>query len=445
MGSIFLSGNFAPVRDERTVTGLPVTGRIPDFLDGRYLRSGPNPAADVDPEAYHWCTGDGMVHGVRIRDGRAKWYRNRWVRSPAMAARLGEPYRGKRGSVPLPGFAANANVIAHAGRVLALIEAGAAIFELDGDLGTVGACDFDGTVTGGYTSHPKRDPATGELHAVSYVFGRGDRVRYSVIDAEGRARRTVDLEVAGRPAIHDFWLTEKHVVIYDLPVTFDARQAVMTPEGNGPFPYRWNPCYPARIGVLPREGGAGDVHWFEVEPCYVFHTLNAYDDGDAIVLDAVRYDKVFDADLLGPTEGRPRLYRWTADLTAGKVRQEQLDDRVQEFPRMDERLTGRRYRYGYAPRVLEGPGELLKHDLDRGEDIVCSFGDGRQPSEFVFVARAEDSAEDDGVLMGFVYAPATRRSDLVLLDAATLETVATVHLPVRVPYGMHGNWIPSGR
>jgi carotenoid cleavage dioxygenase len=260
-------------------------------------------------------------------------------------------------------------------------------------------------------------------------------------------------------------------------VTFDARQAVETtvpaflrtparmvlsalvgrvplpappaadPRGatNGRLPYRWNPDYPARIGVMPRDGGAGDVRWFEIEPCYVFHPLNAYDDGDAIVLDVIRYDKMFERDLHGPTEGRPALFRWTVDLATGKVREEQLDDRIQEFPRVDERLTGRRHRYGYAPRFMNGPGELLKHDLDQGTTAVRSFGGGREPGEFVFVPRNPGAAEDDGVLMGFVYDSAEGRSDLVLLDAATLDTVASVHLPVRVPNGFHGNWVPDGR
>ena len=480
MGNSFVEGNFAPVRQERTVTDLAVTGHIPEFLDGRYLRNGPNPAVEVDPDAYHWFTGDGMVHGIRIRDGRAEWYRNRWVRTPAMAELLGEAYRGKRGSAPFPNFGANTNVIGHAGRTLALVEGGAANYELTSELDAVGACDFDGTLPGGFTAHPNRDPATGELHAVSYYFGWGNRVQYSVIDTAGRARRTIGIEVTGSPMMHNFSLTESHVVLYDLPVTFDARQAVKAtvpaflrfparlvlsalvgrvripdppvparsrPGANGRLPYRWNRKYPARIGVMPRDGGTDDVRWFEIEPCYVFHPLNAYDERDsgAIVLDVVRYSKVFDQDLHGPSEGFPTLFRWTVDLRAGKIREEQLDDRKQEFPRIDERLAGRRHRYGYAPLFADVPEALAKHDLDRCTTEVHSFGGGREPGEFVFVPRHENAAEDDGVLMGFVYDPATGRSDLVLLDAASLETVASIHLPARVPSGLHGNWVPDGQ
>ncbi|WIY02115.1 carotenoid oxygenase family protein [Amycolatopsis mongoliensis] len=478
MGNKFLEGNFAPVSREHTITELAVTGRIPGFLDGRYLRNGPNPLSEVDPAAYHWFMGDGMVHGVRLRDGKAEWYRNRWVRNPAVAAVLG----GEDASrfCGLDALGANTNVIGHAGKTLALVEAGAPIYELTDELDTVGRCDFDGTLPGGYTAHPKRDPRTGELHAVSYFFGMGNKVQYSVIDAGGRVRRTVDVEVTGSPMMHDFSLTEEHVVFYDLPVTFDAGTAVAanvpgalrTPAklvlsamvgkvrvpdpvtammagkigANGGLPYRWNPKYPARIGVMPRDGGNGDVRWFEVEPCYVFHPLNAYDDGDGIVLDVVRHPKMFDRELHGPDEGGPTLDRWTVDLAAGKVIEERLDDRGQEFPRVDERLVGRRHRYGYAMSADGGAnpgGSLFKHDFHTGSRQERAFGAGRQPGEFVFVPSHADAAEDDGVLMGFVFDPASQRSDLTLLDAGTLETVAAIHLPDRVPNGFHGNWVET--
>jgi carotenoid cleavage dioxygenase len=478
MGNVFLDGNFAPVRQEHTVTGLRVTGRIPEFLDGRYIRNGPNPAAEVDPDAYHWFLGDGMVHGIRIRGGRAEWYRNRWVRSARVAALLGEPSQGKGSNAPLPGFGANTNVIGHAGRIFALVEGGGPCAELDGELGTLGVCDFDGTLPGAFTAHPQRDPGTGELHAVSYYFGWGNRVQYAVLGTGGQVRRTVDIKVTGSPMMHNFSLTRSYVVLYDLPVTFSARQAVAAtvpaflraparlvlsaligrvripaPPASGnprrsssaPFPYRWNPRYPARIGVMPRDGGADDVRWFDIAPCYVFHPLNAYEDSDgtSIVLDVVRYAKVFDSDPHGPTEGEPTLFRWTVDLAAGQVREEQLDDRLQEFPRIDERRAGRRHRYGYAPLFMDGPGALLKHDLDRRTTTVRSFGAGREPGEFAFVPRHAGADEDDGVLMGLVYDPSAGRSDLVLLDAAGLDTIASVHLPARVPNGFHGNWLPA--
>lgn len=474
MSNPFTQGNYAPVRQEVTCTDLPVVGRIPEHLDGRYLRNGPNPSAEIDPEAYHWFMGDGMVHGIRLRDGRAEWYRNRWVRSPQVSRNLGEPLRPRNPRAGLDLLGANTNVIGHAGRTLALVEGGGANYELTEELDTVGPCDFDGTLPGGYTAHPKRDPDTGELHAVSYFFGRGNAVQYSVIGVDGRARRTVDVEVGDSPMMHDFSLTERYVVLYDLPVTFDAqlatatvtprwlrrpaqlvlsaligrvrvpdpvaaRMARTTPANSG-FPYRWNPRYPARIGVLPRDGGPRDVRWFDVGPCYVFHPLNAYDTEDGVVLDVVRHAKVFDTELHGPSEGAPTLDRWTVDFRRGEVREARLDDRDQEFPRVDERRLGKRHRYGYSV----GGDTLFKHDLVTGGTATRRFGAGHQVGEFVFEPNSPDSAEDDGILMGLRYSAAEHRSDLVLLDAETLETVAEVQLPDRVPNGFHGNWVPTG-
>jgi carotenoid cleavage dioxygenase len=282
--------------------------------------------------------------------------------------------------------------------------------------------------------------------------------------------------------LHDFSLTEKHVVFYDLPVTFDTSQAVALsvprllrgpaklalsawlgrvrlpdPLGraltrrsraNDRMPYRWDPAYPARIGVMPREGGVRDVRWFEVQPCYVYHPLNAYDEGRSIVLEVVRHAKTLDADLRGPDETDTTLDRWTVDLDAGSIREERLDDRAQEFPRIDERLVGRRHRYGYTLALNSEPSvpsdTVLKHDMLRCGATAHAFGKGRQAGEFIFEPNSRAAAEDDGVLMGFVYDPERDRSDLVLLDAGSLEMLASVHLPVRVPTGFHGNWVACG-
>ncbi|WP_327141417.1 carotenoid oxygenase family protein [Nocardia sp. NBC_01327] len=476
MENRYLEGGFAPIEHEYTLTELAVTGAIPPHLDGRYLRNGPNPIGEIDPQLYHWFSGDGMVHGIRLRDGRAEWYRNRWVRGPQTSVTLGEQplFDPQTAS----GIGANTNVIGHAGRTFALVEAGLANYELSDELDTVGICDFGGTVGGGYTAHPKRDPDTGELHAVSYSFMRGNKIQYSVIGTDGHTRHSVDIEVGGAPMMHDFSLTEKYVVLYDLPVTFDARQAaemtvprglrlparlllsaligrvpIPSPPPRQPepphdrrLPYAWNPKHPARIGVLPRNGSGSSVRWFDVEPCYVFHPMNAYDDGDTIVLDVVRYPKMFDTNRFGPDDGAPTLDRWEVDLLAGKVRQSRFDDRAQEFPRIDERRIGKQHRYGYVPAVgpgVSGDSMLYKHDLIKGTTATRSFGSGKSLAEFVFAPSAPDAAEDEGVLMGFVYDAPTDTSELAILDAETLESIAAITLPHRVPAGFHGNWVPA--
>jgi carotenoid cleavage dioxygenase len=478
----YLRGPHAPVSQEVTLTDLKVTGTLPESLNGRFLRNGPNPIGEVDPETYHWFVGDAMVHGVRLREGRAEWYRNRWVRGPAAARKLGEPERPPSGPAGMDLVAPNTNVLAHAGRTLALTEGGMANMVLDYELGTVGPCDFEGTISGGYTAHPKRDPESGELHAVSYCFARGDEVQYSVIGVDGRARRTVDVKVGGSVMMHDFSLTENYVVFYDLPVTFDLEKVVpprrvrvpapltdrdrlvasavaggvkvpdpvtakARPPKGAAMPYSWKHDYQARLGVMPREGGADDVRWFDIEPCYVMHPLNAYEDGDRIVLDVARMPKIFDNDDASIGEVDTTLERWTVDLRAGRVAQTVWDDRSQEFPRVDERYTGRRHRYGYTMQLGAGVAAvsdtLIRHDYATASTRTRSFGRGTAIGEFVFEAAAPDAPEGHGYLMGFVSHLAEGTTDLTILDAESLETVAAVHIPVRIPTGFHGNWLPD--
>ncbi len=190
------------------------------------------------------------------------------------------------------------------------------------------------------------------------------------------------------------------------------------------------------------------MRWFEVDPCYVFHPMNAFDDGDTVVVDVPRHATMFDRSRQGPNDGAGlTLDRWTIDLAAGKVREERVDDRGQEFPRVNETLLGSRHRYGYAVETDNADAfdgaDYLKHDFVAGTAQVHDFGPGRTPGEFVFVPAAGATSEDDGWLMGYVYDAGTDRSDLVILDAHdfTGAPVATVHLPARVPYGFHGNWI----
>ena len=441
----YLRENFAPVEEEVTAFDLPVTGTLPPELTGRFLRNGPNPITVPDPATYHWFTGTGMVHGIRLNEGRAEWYRNRWVRSPESAAELGEEPPANDYPEDVRVFAANTNVIGHAGSTFAIVEAGGPPIELSYELDTVKVTNFGGTLEHPFSAHPKRDPVTGELHVVAYYWAWGNQLRYLVVGTDGTVRHQVDVPLPGGPMIHDLAITETYALLYDLPCVFDLDAAM----SGASLPYRWKPDYGARIGLLPREGSAEDVRWFDVEPCYVFHPLNAYDTPDGnVVVDHVRHPKMFDTDLLGPNEGSPRLERWTIDTSSGKVIEETLDDRGQEFPRHDERILGRRHRYGYGAAFTGAaePGVGLKHDLDKGTTEEHDFGTGCKTGELVFVPRGDDAAEDDGWLLSLVYDGATDRSDLVVLHAQDFagDPVAVVHLPQRVPFGFHGNWVPDG-
>ena len=416
----YLSGNFRPVREEVTVTGLEVTGTIPAELDGRYLRNGPNPITDPDPETHHWFVGTGMVHGIRLRGGRAEWYRNRYPRIGEVATVLGVPDAG--GAAPHGGFdgAPNTNVIGHAGRYFAIVEAGARPVELDGELGTVGRSDFGGTLPNGYSAHPHRDPATGELHTIAYWWGFGNQVQHVVVDAEGAVTKTLMVPTHASPMVHDCVLTPTYVGVFDFPVAFDMEMAA---AGRG-LPYRWFDDAPCRVGLLPRTATDGaEVRWFDIEPCYVYHPLNAYDDGDTVVIDVVRHRDTFRDGSLDGFDA-PTLWRWTFDLRTGLAKEDQLSDRGVEFPRADERRTGLRHRFGYAPETGAGGFDAtttLRFDLDTGGVETHDHGAGRHPGEFVFVPAEGSTSEDDGYLVGLVHDDATETAALEILSAQALD------------------------
>jgi carotenoid cleavage dioxygenase len=439
----YLSGNFAPVEKEITATDLPVIGRIPRELSGRLLRIGPNPVA-ADPKNHHWFLGNGMVHGLRLRDGRAEWYRNRFVRDDEVTDHMGwPPVAGPEREGQLGAGVANTNVIGHAGRTYAIVEAGNLPVELDYELETIARSDFDGTLPGGFTAHPKRDPDTGELHAAVYSPA-WEHIQYVVLGVDGRIRKHLDVPVPGRPMVHDCSITKNYFILLDLPVVLDG--AVL--EDGFRLPYRWHPEYGARVGLLPRDGEAGDVIWSEVDPCYVFHPMNSYEDADGrVVLDVVRHPKMFASDFRGPGEGPPTFDRWIVDPKGGPVKEERIDDRGQEFPRHDERLVGKPYRYGYTTGLADGFafGGIFKHDLREGATLVHSEGAARSFMEPVFVPSSEDAAEDDGYVMVYVHDASTNKADVVILHAQdfTAGPVATIHLPQRVPFGFHGNWVPD--
>ena len=292
----YLEGNFAPVTEEVTATNLPVTGTIPASLQGRFLRNGPNPIGAVDPATYHWFGGEGMVHGVRLADGKADWYRNRWVHAGKVLTELNVPDPGGAIHSDMD-FAANTNVIGHAGKTLAIVEAGGRPIELSYELETLRRGDFDGTLPNGFTAHPKRDPKTGELHAVCYWWGLGNQVQYIVVDTygQGHARSYRSRRPARRCCTT--WVCQS-----DTSSCSTCRVcSTSTSRRLGASRTSGTRRIPARIGVMPRDGGNDDVQWFDIDPCYIFHPMNTFDDGDRVVFDAVRHPRMFANELTART------------------------------------------------------------------------------------------------------------------------------------------------
>jgi carotenoid cleavage dioxygenase len=292
------------------------------------------------------------------------------------------------------------------------------------------------------TAHPKVDPRTGEMIFFGYDITGPPWLRYHVVDASGTLVRTEPISIGGPAMVHDFAITETHVVWFDLPVVYDFSLL-----GTRPFPAEWKPGYQARVGVMPRDGGDTDVQWVDIDPCYVYHPANAWNDGDRVVVDVPKYGRVFEHDLSGPADSNSVYERWTIDPSGGKLSTEVLDDRSQEFPRINETILGRRHRYAYATGTeaetsfdMQG---LVKHDHDLGTSEAHMFGANRHSSEALFVPAPDATSEDDGWVLSVVYDATRDGSDLVILDATdfTGTPVATVRLPQRVPFGFHGNWV----
>ncbi|WP_327090291.1 carotenoid oxygenase family protein [Nonomuraea sp. NBC_01738] len=438
-----------PVSDETDAVDLPVTGSLPPELTGRYFRNGPNPLPGEKPA--HWFGGHGMLHGVRLRAGRAEWYRNRWVRTGKFA---GRPQVLSDGGRDLTAASANTHVIEHAGRILALVENGLP-YQITPELDTVGAVDFDGQLTTAMTAHPKQDPVTGDLH----FFGYGVRppyLTYHRLDASGRQVHSREIAVPGGTMMHDFAITEHYVVWLDLPVTYQPRLVGKT------MPYQWDDHYGARLGVMRHDRPDAPVRWFDIEPCFIFHIGNAHEDtAGRIVLDAVRYSRTdFTAiwrtaggatDPAGPAaaaaaspEGTARLHRWTLAPATGTVTDQPLDDRAVEFPTLDDDRVGRSARYLYTTDDTA----IVKYDLAHGAGVVGvhQLNPGTYIGEAVFVPAAPGSRrEDDGWLLSITTRYDGTASQLLVLDASNLTAppVAAIDLPRAVPAGFHGSWIPD--
>ncbi|MBD0695057.1 carotenoid oxygenase family protein [Streptomyces sp. CBMA123] len=441
----FLTGHYTPVADELTATELTVEGALPPELTGRLVRNSHNPKPGVTPT--HWFKGSGMVHGVRLREGRAEWYRNRWVRTPALD---GAPYLTENGP-DLTASTAGTHVIEHGGRLLALCEANFP-FELTRDLETVGPFDFDGKLRSAMTAHPKSDPLTGELH----FFGSSPFppfLTYYRADADGNVTHSAEIPGATASLKHDFAVTRNHVVFVEGTVTFD-------PAEHSGIPYSWQDAQPARIGVMPRgPQGAAAVRWFPIEPGNMLHVANAHEDADGrIVLEGPTVDREgfqlsWNWWVGAPGRGsepNARSYnrRWIVDLAANRVQELVIDDLPIEFPTLNEDYLGLENRYQYAISFPDQDGfggyGIVKYDRSTGARRVRQVGDARLPSEAVFVPAAGGTREDDGYLLTVVSDLKQDASQLLVLDAAGLDRIATVHLPRRVTAGIHGSWIPDG-
>ncbi|MEV4748369.1 carotenoid oxygenase family protein [Streptosporangium sp. NPDC049248] len=458
----YLMGVFAAVQDELTAEDLEVVGEIPADLNGVFLRNGPNRRFEA-PGRYHMFDGDGMIHAMHFENGRAR-YRNRYVRTAAyhqesaagealwtgvMENPKGNPFGNGHGLGIKD--SANTDVTYHRGKVLATWYLCGTPYAIDPlSLETLGAENFLGTLNGDMMAHPKVDEATGELLWFDYGPDGPPYMRYGIVGPEGAVTHVTDIDLPGPRLPHDMAITPNHTILMDLPLIQDQQA-----RAAGKYRISFERSLPARFGVLPRYGAGDTIRWFDAQPCYIYHVINSWEDGDEIVLDVCRVknpqhqatytSKI--AQMLAYLRLNAHIYRYRFNLRTGRTSEGPLDDDNIEFPSVDSRVMGQPHRYSYNMHLATAEtllfDGLVRFDSATGEKQEHRFGPGRWGSEAPFAPRDGSTGETDGYLVSFVNDERAGRAEVAIFDAAdvTAGPVGRVLLPRRVPIGFHATWV----
>ena len=450
-----------PVVTESDLPVCQIEGELPRALHGTLFRNGPSQRV-LPYEGYeglHVFEGDGLIHAFRIEDGQVR-YRSRFVRDDAFVAdeRLGPSasnFLNFTVSNPSPDapsrISHNTNVVWHAGRLLALVEADHPWSMDPRTLASGGRLPLCEQPLGmSVSAHPKIDGRSGQMIIHGYQ-PFAPYVQLYVVEPDGRCSLAEAIDTPYSVMMHDLAITEHYIVFLLCPLLFDVRPGQPFDEW-----VQWAPERGLKFGVRARTPGAA-VRWFDAPtPGFMFHPGNAFEADGHILMDACTY-----RDGAALVQSLSRLRRgesvvaggavpflYDLDLATGQCRERQLDDRGAEFPRLDDRRVGYRNRFGYA-FVGEGPDAfapgrkaIVKFDREGGRSRYHRFAPGHFPGEPVFVPRTPDAAEDDGFVLVVVADAPNERSYLAVLDAQNLDAapLARAHLDVRVPLGFHGNF-----
>jgi carotenoid cleavage dioxygenase-like enzyme len=469
----YRSGPWRPQTAEWDADDLTVVeGEVPNDLDGVYLRNTENPLHPA-LKAYHPFDGDGMVHIVGFRDGKA-FYRNRFVRTDGFLAEneaegplwpgLAEPVSlAKRddgwGARGLMKDASSTDVIVHRGTALTSFYQCGDVYRLNPYTGdTLGKESWNGAFPfdWGVSAHPKVDDRTGELLFFNYSK-QAPYMHYGVVDANNDLVHYVDVPLPGPRLPHDMAFTQNYAILNDFPLFWEPEYL----ERNAHVA-RFHRDMPSRFAVIPRHGQSRDVQWFEADPTYVLHFTNAYEDGDEIVLDGFFQSDPEPADngmgskwqrafrFLALDRMQARLHRWRFNLATGDVAEEQLSDSITEFGMINADYAGAPYRYTYAATgkpswfLFDGP---VKHDLHSGSEQRFAFDDGVYGSEAAMAPRVGSTGEDDGYLVTLTTDMNNDASYCLVVDATRVGDgpVCKLALPERVSSGTHSTWAPGSQ
>ena len=458
-----LDGNNAPVLDESVFDDMQVIGEVPKDLNGLYVRNGPN--AYYPPDwRYHAYDGDGMVHAVQFANGKVT-YRNRFVLTQGLQEEraagqalwkgLKEPMRSDRPDQPLKNTA-NTDVKFHAGRLIAMWYRSGMPYALDPlTLETLGTADFDGAYEK-ISAHSRPDEHTGELLFFDYSL-TAPYMEYGVIGPDRKLKHKIEIPLPGPRLPHDMAITENYTILHDFPLWPDAEALKL-----GRYKVRFHADQPSRFAIVPRHGAASEIRWFEAKPTYMLHVVNAWEEGDTIVMVGTPYrvhetaDGQPDARRLERTINQRQrdflLYEWRFDLSTGKTSERVIDDVLNsEFPVINIDYQGRKNRYSYNVLFPQGGREeprfpgLVKYDLTTGGYIAYSAGPQYFYNEPGFAPRKSSQSEDDGYLVMPVWNPADQRSEIQVFDCKDARLaqgpIARILMPRRIPHGFHATFV----
>lgn len=456
----YVQGAYEPVAHETTADDLPVIGEIPLDLYGAFYRNGPNPAA-APQGLHHWFDGDGMLHAIWFENGKAR-YRNRFIKTPDHIADLnggcgagGVLYPSTRADPSSSRAAlvykdtANTDVVLHNGSLMGLWYISGQPVRVDArTLETIGVENFGGALPRHVSAHSKVDPVTGEFVFFDYSLYE-PWMTFGTVSADNRLTHFQKVDLPGPRLPHDMGLTENYVILHDLPVVFS--------EG-GLKRSMWQIHFadqPARFGVVPRTGRGDQIRWFETDSCYIYHVVNAWEDGDEVVMTACMmvpngYPPNPEYGPYAPMVNVLALnavpVEWRMNMRTGQVKKRQLDDRIGEFPAINQDYASRKTRWSYhvamSKTELQRFAGLYKYDLVTGDAKTHLYEPSMFGSEPAFAPRIGARSEDDGYVIAFVTDENTGKSEVQIIDAKDFEAgpVARVMLPVRVPAGFHGTW-----